>query len=399
MLPLGMTGYHIGVTAVICYQLLKYLRQRRSAPFLEQDAGGSPSCRERVRSIIIPARNEEHTLGSCLQTAASQRVQRLELVVVDDNSEDRTLKVAEESGRGDPRVVVLRAGPLPKGWVGKCHALEKGARASVGEWLLFIDADVILAADAAETALSFAESRSVDLLSLSPFQRCVGFWECLLQPLVFDLLNRTYDLRAINDPRSPIAAANGQFLMIRRDVYDRIGGHAGVQGEILEDVVFARRAKGAGFRLYFANTRSLVRARMYGSLKEIWQGWSKNLFLLLGGSDLKALCTVVGELLIWIGPVVTLGIALGLGEPIDPVWIMAWVSGFIAVLGLIGTAACPLAARGVFPGYALIFPVGKLMLIGMIADSWLHHRAGWNIVWKGRRYVDRPPNTLKRGVV
>lgn len=386
LLPLAVTGYHVGVIATSWYRLTRSLGQRRSAPFLETDLRDSTRSPEAALSIIIPARNEERTLGPCLGAAASQGVSRLEIVVVDDDSEDRTLAVAEESTRGDPRVVVLRAGPLPDGWVGKCHALDTGARASTGEWLLFIDADVILAPEAARTAMEFATARSIDFLSLSPSQRCIGFWERLLQPLVFDLLDRTYDMRAVNDPRSSVAAANGQFLMVRRAAYDGIGGHAGVRGEVLEDVALARRAKGAGLRLYFANTRSLARARMYGSLGELWKGWSKNLFPLLGARDTAVLRTMVGEILVWIVPVATVGIALGLGDPTDSFWSLAWLSGFIAILSLMGTATPLLAGSGVFPGYSVLISLGKLMLLAMIFDSWIRHRMGWAVVWKGRRY-------------
>ncbi|MFQ5830404.1 MAG: glycosyltransferase [Candidatus Methylomirabilia bacterium] len=386
VLPLAVAGYHVAVIATSCYQLMRSLSRRRSAPFLEKDARDPVSPPDQTLSIVIPARNEERTLGPCLRGAASQRVRRLEIVVVDDGSEDRTLAVAEAKAREDPRIAALRAGPLPGGWVGKCHALETGARASAGEWLLFIDADVILAPEAAETALRFAAARSVDLLSLSPSQSCVGFWERLLQPLVFDLLDRTYDLRVVNDPGSPMAAANGQFLMVRRDAYDRIGGHAGVRGEVLEDVGLARRAKGAGLRLYFANTRSLARARMYGSLREIWKGWSKNLFPLLGANDAELLGTVLGEVFLWIVPVVTVGIALGLGNPADPVWSLAWLSGFVAILSLVGAATPRLTASGVFPGYAVLVSLGKLVLLAMMADSWIRYRVGRGVVWKGRRY-------------
>lgn len=380
--------FHAGIIFASSVRTIIALRRLRSLPLLE----GQPqivlnSWRfDACVSIIIPARNEEHNLRACVDRVLAQRGARIEIVIVDDQSEDRTLEIANETARKDSRSLVLRSADLPSGWTGKTYALHQGAGASTGEWLLFLDADVRLAPDAVGTALAFATACSIDLLSLSPLQHAEGFWERLLQPLVFDLLNEKYDLRAVNNPNSPIAAANGQFIMIRRHAYFQIGGYEAIKNHVLEDVALAQRAKQAGFRIYFANTRSLAETRMYGGLIEIWDGWTKNLFPLLNRRYSEVWTTILGQFVLWLAPFGTLLgslIASGYNESSRAILV---ISGAIAVASLIGGTALVLLQLGGIPRYALLLPLGKLILVAMIICSWYKHTTGKGISWKGRAY-------------
>ena len=380
--------FHAGVAVFALARTATAVRRLRSLPLLEAHppAAGEPSRPDPLISIVIPARDEAHNLPACLERVLAQQGVRLQTIIVDDHSQDRTLEIAREAASRDPRVVVLRGGEPPAGWVGKAHALHQGVGASKGEWLLFLDADVRLAPAAAATALAFATARSTDLLSLSPLQAGEGFWERLLQPFVFDLLNERYDLRAVNDPLSPAAAANGQFILIRRGAYQEIGGHEAIKTEVLDDVALARRAKQAGFRLYFANTSTLATTRMYRGLAEIWRGWTKNLFLLLGASHFEVWRTVFRELLLWVAPFGTLLGALLLSGYNGPLGAAAVLSGALAVACLVGGTAGVLSRLGGAPGYAALLPLGKLILVAMILASWYRHVTGKGISWKGRVY-------------
>src|SRR5262249_39079924 len=137
---------------------------------------------------------------------------------------------------------------------------------------------------AAQRALADASGHQASLVSYSPQQEMSAWWERAMNTVVYWRLAQHYSFDRINDPARPEAAANGQFLLISRPAYERIGGHASVCANVLEDVAIARRAKAAGFRIYFASGRGIVSTRMYRSFAAMWEGWTKNLYLLFAGS-------------------------------------------------------------------------------------------------------------------
>ena len=225
-------------------------------------------------SVIVPARNEEACLADCLRTLAEQSGPSYEIIVVDDHSSDRTRAVAESFP-----VRVITADPLPSGWNGKCNAAWSGAKIAEGKWLLFTDADTRHAPDSLARGLQEANESGADLLSYSPRQEVHGFAERALMPVIFAELAVTFPPKDVCDPKSPAAAANGQYLLIRRDIYDAVGGHAAVAHTILEDVELAKRVKAAGYALRFRMSDA-VSTRMYRSFSQMWEGWTKNLVLL-----------------------------------------------------------------------------------------------------------------------
>ena len=225
-------------------------------------------------SVIVPARNEEASLADCLSTLAGQAGVSYEVIVVDDDSTDHTRAIAESFS-----VRVIAADPLPEGWSGKCNAAWSGARIARGHWLLFTDADTKHSPDSIAGGLQEAKESSADLLSYSPKQQVVSLAERALMPVIFAELATTYPPKQVSDPAFPVAAANGQYLLIRRETYDAIGGHAAAATSILEDVELAKRAKQAGHSLRFRMS-DVVTTRMYRSFREMWEGWTKNLALL-----------------------------------------------------------------------------------------------------------------------
>ncbi len=226
-------------------------------------------------SVIIPARNEEASLGACLESLVSQSGLEFEIIVVDDHSTDRTHEIAQSF----VNVRVIEAGPLPEGWTGKNNAVATGAREARGQWLLFTDADTVHSPGSLARALAEANQNIVDMLSYSPEQIAVSFWEMAILPVVFAELARQYPPSKVSDPASAEAAANGQYILIRRETYDAIGGHAAVASEILEDVALAKRVKVSGHKLRFRYSES-VRTRMYRTFAQLREGWTKNLALL-----------------------------------------------------------------------------------------------------------------------
>src|ERR1700691_635447 len=237
-------------------------------------------------SVIVPARNEEICLGACLQSLLSQCSVAFEVIVVDDHSTDCTREIAcsfSHSPTPIPAGVslrVLEAAPLPPGWTGKNNAVNTGAKAALGEWLLFTDADTIHLPGSLARGLDEAKRHGAALLSYSPEQIVKGFCEKAVMPVIFAELAASFRPSQVSDPRSPAAAANGQYLLITREAYDAVGGHAAIAGNLLEDVALARAVKRSGRKIFFRHGADAVRTRMYRSFAQLREGWTKNLALL-----------------------------------------------------------------------------------------------------------------------
>ncbi len=227
-------------------------------------------------SVIVPARNEEASLGACLQSLVEQAGLVFEVIVVNDGSTDGTREIAASF----PSVKLIAAPALPAGWSGKNNAVTAGAKIARGSWLLFTDADTIHRRGSLASALAEAQTRKADLLSYSPEQVAQSFWEKAVMPVIFAELASTYRPSQVSDPRSPAAAANGQYLLVSREAYDAVGGHAAIAGSLLEDVTLARAIKASGRKIFFRYGGDAVQTRMYRSFAQLREGWTKNLALL-----------------------------------------------------------------------------------------------------------------------
>ena len=239
---------------------------------------GSPFDQAPIVSVIVPARNEEASLQDCLNSLVAQRNVAFEIIVIDDHSTDRTREIASSFSASGVRLIEAPA--LPPGWTGKNNAVIAGAQAARGGWLLFTDADTIHLPGSLSRALAEAQDNSADLLSYSPEQIAVTFWEMATLPVVFAELATQYPPSKVSDPASSVAAANGQYILITRQAYDAVGGHAAFAGDILEDVALARAIKRSGYKLRFRYAADAVRTRMYRNYRQLRDGWTKNLALL-----------------------------------------------------------------------------------------------------------------------
>jgi GT2 family glycosyltransferase len=326
-------------------------------------------------SAIVPARNEEQTIARAVRSLAEQP-EIAEIIVVNDQSTDGTVAELARLAPEVDRLRVLQTHELPVGWVGKNYAVSLGAAEARGEWLLFTDADAEHLPGSAAAALADAASNGAEVVSYSPEQETRAWWERAIIPFVYTRLAQHFSFAAVNDPESPAAAANGQYLLIRRDAYDRIGGHTGVAAEVLEDVALAQHAKQAGVRIYFAPGAGRVRVRMYHSFRAMWQGWTKNLYPLIGGTAQAATRELL-QVVPWIP------FALMSLTPLRH-----WV-GALGILLLAGRHAAYAAAlrRNRFPAaYALYYLVGMALYVALLsASEWRYLRG--KVEWKGREYA------------
>jgi cellulose synthase/poly-beta-1,6-N-acetylglucosamine synthase-like glycosyltransferase len=330
-------------------------------------------------SAIVPARDEEKNIETAVRSLAAQ-AEIAEIIVVDDQSRDRTPEILVRLNAEIPRLKVLHAGELPAEWVGKNHALWIGAQAATHEWMLFTDADTVLFPGAATRALEDAQRHDTALVSYSPEQITQTIAERALIPFVYCRLARRFDFATVNDPSLSDAAANGQFILIRRDAYEKAGEYRAVAGAVLEDVALARRVKHAGFRLYFARGEGIARTRMYRSFGAMWQGWTKNLYALLGGT----LANTLRELLItlpWVFVVLLLVALLARGRAAE--WLFA-AAAVALVLGHLWYAR-ELRANRYSPRFIIYYGLGaSLYGAVLVASAWRYRRG--RITWKGREY-------------
>lgn len=322
-------------------------------------------------SAIVPARNEEANVVRVVESLAAQP-EIGEIVVVDDQSTDATPELLEQLKRRFPQLKTERTEMLPPGWIGKNHAIWAGLEHASGEWLLFTDADTVHLAESAARALADAKEHNALLVSYSPEQETVTWWEKAVLPIIFCRLGRHFSYARVNDPARPDAAANGQYLLINRRVYEAIGGHMAVASYVLEDVELAKRAKIAGYRIYFAPGRGIVRARMYRSFVALWEGWTKNLYQLTGRSAGKEIFLTLP----W-GPAVLLAMT-----PLSPLF-----AALALVLLVLRHAAYAFElVRNQFPISRVAYYVpGTLLYAALILGSTIRHKRGV-IAWKGREY-------------
>jgi len=325
-------------------------------------------------SAIVPARNEEANIARVVESLAAQQEIR-EIIVVDDQSTDATAQLLEKLCQRFPQLKTARTEMLPPGWTGKNHAIWAGLEYATGEWLLFTDADTEHLPGSAARALADAAKYNALVVSYSPEQETVHWYEKALLPFIFCRLSRHFSYARVNDAAKPDAAANGQYLLIERRVYNAIGGHMAVASHVLEDVEIAKRAKIAGYRLHFAAGQGIVRARMYRSFAAMWEGWSKNLYRLVGGSS-GAVGKEMFLTLPW-GPVLLLA--------------MSGISPLFALLGALllalrhGAYMVELLRNQFPPARVLYYLPGALLYPALLVASTQRHRRGV-VAWKGREY-------------
>jgi len=335
----------------------------------EETVTGGPAV-----SVIVPARNEECCLGACLESLAGQSNVTFEVIVVDDGSTDRTREIAQSFRP----VRVVEAGVPPAGWTGKNNAMTAGARVAANEWLLFTDADTVHKPGSLARAVSEAQQRSVAMLSYSPEQEVRGIWEKSVMPVVFAELAVSYRPALVSDPRSSAAAANGQYILVSREAYDAIGGHAAVSDSLLEDVELARVVKASGRKILFRYGGDAVRTRMYRSFSQLREGWTKNLAVLFLSPSRLALLRLT-EFVLIAGAGVTAVVGLLRGH------FGSGMVGAILVAGLYGVFFSRIR-KAHFPWDAnLLSLLGLPLFSYLLLRSWLSYERG-SVNWKGRTY-------------
>jgi glycosyltransferase involved in cell wall biosynthesis len=327
-------------------------------------------------SVLIPARNEEANIRECLASALAQGAGVLEAIVYDDKSTDATAALVRSISATDARVRLLPGVDLPPGWGGKNHACARLAEAARGPWLLFLDADARMLDGTVERLLAEAADRRVTMVSPWPSLATGSFWESVLMPMLDVLTFSLYPapLSFLRDDPS-LGLVHGACILMRRDLYEAVGGHTAIKGEILEDQRLAQLWRERGHRGLCVHGRTAVRVRMYRSLGEIWRGFRKNFY-----PAFRHAWSFWGFLLLH----VTIFL-LPLLSALRPMNLLHPLS-FTPLLLLLAIRTV-LALRFGHPLWSVLFhPVAEMILVGIALSSWWQCRSGRGVEWKGRQY-------------
>jgi hypothetical protein len=331
-------------------------------------------------SVLVPARDEAPRIGALVRSVLAQTDVELRVWVLDDQSTDGTAEAARAAAAGDSRLTVLSGAALPPGWVGKCHACHQLAAAADGDWLVFLDADTVLAPGAIAAAVALAEREDAGLVSLFPTQVMGTFGERLMLPLLmYTLLGfLPLGLAAVR-PEPSLAAANGQFLAFSRAAYQAIGGHRAVANDLVEDMALARAIKARGLTLLIADGGSWVRCRMYDGLGALWRGFRKNLYPAFGGRPGPFLAGWTMLVALGVAPLALAIAGLALGRP-------DWWGPGLSAIAAGWTTRAMLAARLRQPWTSVpAHPLAMTLLAVLALDSWRAWASG-RVAWKGRAY-------------
>ena len=362
-----------GVAIVFAYEMPKL------GPETKPVEGPGPS-------VVIAARNEEEDLAATLDALLGQDIELPEVVVVDGGSSDGTAAVARARA---PRVRLIEEPPLPEGWVGKSWACWTGAQATRGDWVLFLDADVRLHPAAVSTVLNWARRERADLASIGTQIEMGSVWERVVMPFYVQMVLTHFRSPHVNRARSSAAMANGQFLLVRRDAYEAVGGHASIREQIVEDVALAERFRAAGRTLRLAYGPSLARTRMYRSRAEMFEGLVKTVHG-THYSTARQVGRIVGLAGLFLLPLGLLPLGLVEGS------LALSAMGAFLYVALFGKHVAFARATGAPAAYGLLYPVAVAYYLRLLGVSIRRGVGRGTVGWKGRQYRLRGDPSLPK---
>jgi len=383
-------GLLVLVTLVWLTRHIELARGARRLVTLRPADGAIPPVDPPPVSVLVAAKDEEANIATCAATLLKQNYPRYELIIIDDRSTDRTsqiLRDIQKSDRNGSKLRVLNVQELPAGWAGKNNAMRMGIETATGEWYLLSDADCRQTCDATISAvMNYVQREKVDMLSVLPVLDTQTPWEKIIQPVAGAVMVLWFNPMRVNNPASRAAYANGAFILIRRDVYEKLGGHAAVRNQLNEDLHMAKLAKQNGFRLRVVQNDGLYLTRMYRNFRETWRGWSRIFYGCFGTVRqllISAAVLLVMSLLPWISMLVGWG-AIAAQAPGDWDW-LTFVST-LAVAAQLSVLVRYFMLTKADVRYVITWPVGAALCLGMLFSAILKTLGLTGTAWRGRVY-------------
>jgi chlorobactene glucosyltransferase len=334
-------------------------------------------------SVLVPARNEEHNISGVLESLLGQDYPNYEVIVLNDNSDDRTGEIITELKTKYPRLISMNGKPLEHGWTGKCFACRQLYEKSKGDYLIFTDADTVHKKNSILSSIEIAQNTGADMLTLFPELTMKSFAEKLMMPMLFFTIMLMLPIYFV-DKKGFIkfSVGIGPFMMFRRSAYEAIGTHETVKSAIVEDVWLGRKIKEHGLKLVAADGFDILSVRMYRNFKDIWNGFSKNIFAGLQYSSLSLFSVIVIYLLLFFVPFILFAYQLSLQFTSGNILIL---TGLQVIFLYIARFLLSVRFRLGFLS-SLLHPLGAFSVPVIAFNSWLWIKFRSGAKWKGRVY-------------
>lgn len=337
-------------------------------------------------SVIVPCRNESRNLPILIPSLMAQDYPHIEFIFLDDRSTDNTLELLRAAGRKYPNVKVIEGALLPGGWTGKNHAMHQCAQAATGDWLLFSDADTEHQKNSVSSSLRYALERNVDLLTLTARCVCKSFGEHLVQPMGIGCFAVWFKLEDVNDPNSSVPLACGQYLLVKKAVFEAVGGAERIRDAVTEDLALFKNVKAAGYKCELAIGAHIFATRMYQSFKESWVGW-RRIYLHALDKNVPSLVSKIFMLIFFsAAPFFILPAAACQWAAGNPEWALttglaAGLCAFILFLRSRSHVALKASQWSI-----LLHPLSALAVTAILIDCLKHHFQGRKVEWKQQQY-------------
>lgn len=357
------------------------LNRAHLEPILTADQADDGGAEMPTLSVLVAAKDEEANIGRCVESLLAQDYPGLQVVAANDRSQDRTGAILDELAARDPRLKVVHIRELPAGWAGKNHAMHQAVQHAAGQVLVFTDADCQFHEPRMlRAAVRFAQREKVDLLSVLPQLEAGTFWERVVQPPAGAIMVYWFPPQRVNDPASRVAYANGAFMLMSRESYERLGGHEGARGALNEDMHFAATAKRRGLRLRVIRGDGLYTVRMYVGMRQIWNGWTR-IFYCCFGTLGRLMASVLFLSIFSLAPTVSLLLS-PLAGAAGPAIALAAAVAVVAQQTVLWRFY---ALGGTPPAWALTYPLGAAVCLGITLNAMRRH-GGATTKWRGTVY-------------
>ncbi len=333
-------------------------------------------------SVLVPARNEENNILGCIESLLQSDYPRMEIIVLDDNSTDKTFEKAEKLSSTEKRLRVIKGKKLPQGWTGKnwsCHQLSEVAR---GEWLLFTDADTRHTPRSISVALASALDSESGFLTCIPGLVAKTWSERLFMPIIHFAFLALIPFKLLNiskDSRLPLGI--GPFILIKNDCYLRCGGHESIKGKIVDDIALAKKVKQEKGKISVIDGTDIVSLRFYTSFKSLWKGFSKNCYGALGGSPYRLFGVFLGCYFLFIYPYLSLWGGIQANQSITIPFLQVLTISLMRVIIALRFKASLI--------YALLHPLSIIFVLSILFNSFRLSLFKKRCEWKERFYLTK----------
>ncbi|MDP8263541.1 MAG: glycosyltransferase [Candidatus Ancaeobacter aquaticus] len=370
----------------------RYLETHRSVakdPKLNIDSYTQHSDSLPFISVLIPALNEEKNIGTCLSSLMNQQYPHFEVIVINDRSTDNTRSIVEDFQKKYSNITLINNDQLHEGWSGKNYALNKGVAHAKGQWYLFTDADTYHHPQSLFQSTSYVIDKKVDMLTLIPYLEGISFWEKLLQPIAGAILLVSFPIKYSNNPKKKTAFANGQYILINKDVYHSFGGHEALKSCLLEDIAMAKIVKTSGYSLNVAVSPDVYKTRMYKNFKEIWNGWTRIFHIIY---DKRISLIFLNALLLFVFSLLPLFLMLFciiffiITREIDIPILILLVVTIIEIIFIRLTTFRFYRLAKMNPYISLLNPLGCIIMLGVLMNAILKTFSKKGMTWRGTTY-------------